>query len=331
MGRYHRLNFNEREDISRQLAMGLSLHNIAARLGRSASTISREIQRTNRHRNNYRAIMAQRQCQRLARKVRRLPTLQINIRLRAMVIEKLNQQWSPQQIANRLKVMYPNDMTMSVSHETIYRYLYVRPKTTLKKRLIAYLRRGHKHRRDGYKDRHKFSPIQDYCGIAQRPPEANARKIPGHWEGDLMMGSANHSALGTLVERTTRKVMLVKLKHQDSATVRRAFAQKLRHLPKGLKRSLTYDQGREMAEHKLFTAQTKVHVYFADPHSPWQRGSNENTNGLLRQYFPRGTNFSKVSNQRINKVQELLNNRPRKTLNWLTPNEVFPKTVALET
>jgi IS30 family transposase len=329
MRQYQHFSFNEREELSRQLAKNISLRVIAGTLDRSPSTISREIKRCN-NRLEYRAIKAQKKAVKLAQTQRRKPKLETNMLLRNRVMEQLKDRWSPEQIANRHKVVYPDDMPMQVSHETIYRYLYVYPKATLKKQLIASLRRAHKHRRNGYKDRRKFSPIQDYSGIAQRPSEADSRLIPGHWEGDLVMGKANRSALGTLVERTTRKVILVRLRHQDSATVRKAFANKLRHLPKSLKRSLTYDQGKEMAEHKLFTAQTKISVYFADPHSPWQRGSNENTNGLLRQYFPRGTDFSKVSSKRINKVQESLNNRPRQTLKWLTPNEVFAQSVALE-
>lgn len=329
MGEYHRLNFYEREEISRQLAMRLTYREIARNLNRSASTVSREIKRCYRV-HLYRAMNAHLRASILAQKPRHLPKLEKNPVLKDMIIEQLKEQWSPQQIANRLRTMYPDDMTMQVSHETIYAYLYVKPRTTLKKELIQSLRRRHKHRRVRNKTRKPLGSVQDYVGIDQRPPEANERVIAGHWEGDLVMGRMNRSALGTLVERTTRKVLLVRLKSQDSANVRRSFAIKFRHLPKSLKRSLTYDQGKEMAEHKLFTKQTKICVYFCDPRSPWQRGSSENTNGLLRQYFPKGTDFSKIPLAKINRVQELLNNRPRQTLNWLTPNEVFNQTVALE-
>ena len=293
---YNRINFIEREEISRQLASQSSYRRIARILGRNVSSISREIGHCYSQ-NRYRAIKAQAVSNQKARNAKRLPKLETNVMLRKIVIEQLQEQWSPQQIANRLKVMYPNDLSMRVSHETIYAYLYVKPRTTLRKRLIKSLRREHKQRRSN-KDRRKSTPVQDFISIDQRPEEAKDRIIPGHWEGDLLIGAMNRSALGALVERTTRKVLLAKLKDQSSATVRRAFARKFKQLPNNLKRSLTYDQGKEMAEHKLFTKQTKIQVYFADRCSPWQRGSSENTNGLLRQYFPKGIDFSKVSQQK---------------------------------
>jgi IS30 family transposase len=235
----------------------------------------------------------------------------------------LSKNWSPEQIAKRLIMLYPNDMNMHISHEAIYSYLYILPRGELKRRLVSHLRRCHKHRRKGNKGRKKSGPVTDFLSIEERPAEVADRSIPGHWEGDLIIGSRNASALGTLLERTTRMAFLVKLENQDARVVRKAFAEEFRRLPKGLKRTLTYDQGQEMAQHKLFTKETDITVYFAHPHSPWERGSNENTNSLIRQYFPKGTNFSKVSNNRLKEVQDELNDRPRKTLGWHTPHEKF--------
>ena len=231
--------------------------------------------------------------------------------------------WSPEQIAKRLKVLYPTDMAMQISHESIYSYLYVLPRGALRKELVKSLRRHHINRRVKGKDRRKSSPIQDCISIEERPAEVADRIIPGHWEGDLIMGSRNLSALGTLVERTTRMTLLVRLKDKDAGAVRKAFAREFQRLPEGLKRSLTYDRGQEMAEHKLFTKSTRIQVYFAYPHSPWERGTNENTNDLIRQFFPKGTDFTKISLREIKRAQNMLNDRPRKTLEFLTPHEVF--------
>jgi len=329
MRRYQRLTIEEREEISRQLAMGHRLRAIARTLNRSASTLSREIKRC-RGQDIYRAIPAERRAQRNAHRPRKRRKLENHQRLRETVIDFLNRQWSPEQIANTLKIMYPADKTMQVSHETIYAYLYVKPRTNLRIQLAKSLRQQHKRRRKNGQDRRKYSPIQNYLGIDQRPLEANSRVVPGHWEGDLLMGSRGLSALGILVERVTKKLLLAKLSGQDSTTVRKAFALRFSRLPKNVKRSLTYDQGKEMAEHRLFTKQTKIQVYFAEPHSPWQRATCENINGLLRQYFPKGTNFHKISYQQVNRVENLLNERPRKSLNWLSPDQVFAQTVALE-
>ena len=212
---------------------------------------------------------------------------------------------------------------MSISHESIYTYLYVLPRGTLKKELIHYLRQKHNVRFPRQKRRLKSSPIQDIVSIEERPKEVAERCVPGHWEGDLLIGQLNRSALGTLVERTTRFTLLVHLHAQDAASVRRAFARELQTLPKQLKRSLTYDQGKEMREHRLFTKSTKIRVYFAHPHCPWERGTNENTNGLIRQFFPKGIDFKKITQHEIKHVQLLLNERPRKVLDWRTPAEVF--------
>ena len=224
--------------------------------------------------------------------------------------------------------MYPEDMTMRVSHETIYSYLYVKPRGALKEMLIMKLRQNRLRRRKKHK--RVIRKLRDMALIDERPPEVNHRRIPGHWEGDLVVGST-YSALGTLVERTTRMALLVKVSGKDADVVRKAFVRAFKRIPGDLKKSLTYDQGSEMAQHTLFTRQSNIKVYFAHPHSPWERGTNENTNGLVRQFFHKGINFDKVSNYQIRRAQQLLNERPRKTLNWLSPYEAWQKTVALET
>lgn len=325
MAQYPRLNINEREEISRGLAKGLSQRDIAALLGRSPSTISREINRNSKNWQPYRAVKAQRRANRLTHTARKKRKMDISESLKQYVLKQLNQLWSPEQVAKRLKMLYPNDMAMQVSHESIYSYLYVLPKGALRRELTKCLRRRHINRHIRNKSRQKSCPIQDYISIEERPSEVAGRVIPGHWEGDLLMGTRNTSALGTLVERTTRMTFLVKLKDKDAASVRESFTRQFQHLPGALKRSLTYDHGQEMAEHKLFTKNTRIKVYFAHPHSPWERGTNENTNDLVRQFFPKGTNFSKVSLKKINRAQDMLNDRPRKALGFFTPHEVFGK------
>jgi len=324
MIKYQRITMVEREEISRQIAYGTSLRKIAQCLQRAPSSISREI-----HQSGvvdikyYRAIFAQWQSNKMRHKLRKNRRLANNALLRKFVLSHLAKNWSPEQIAKRLIILYPNDMDMRISHETIYSYIYILPRGRLKRRLVSYLRRNHKHRRKRNSNRRNNGPIQDYLSIEERPKEVADRAIPGHWEGDLMIGYRNASAIGTLVERTTRMTFLVKLDNQDARVVRKAFAGEFRHLPKGLKRTLTYDQGAEMSQHKLFSKDTRITVYFAHPHSPWERGSNENTNALIRQYFPAGTDFSKISNTRLKEVQDELNDRPRKTLGFYTPHEKF--------
>lgn len=326
MAQHPRLEINEREEISRGLARGISQRDIAASLSRSPSTISREINRNSKNSQPYRAVKSQRRADRLAHVARRRRKMDINEPLKQYVLKQLDQFWSPEQIAKRLKILYPIDITMQISHESIYSYLYVQPRGALRKELIKCLRRRHINRRPrNGKSRRNCGPIQDYISIEKRPAEAANRIIPGHWEGDLLMGHNNESALGTLVERTTRITFLVQLKNKDATAVRKAFAQEFRRFPKALKRSLTYDHGQEMAEHKLFTKNTRIKVYFAHPHSPWERGTNENTNDLIRQFFPKGTDFSKVTLKSIKRTQDMLNDRPRKTLQFLTPHEVFSK------
>jgi len=321
----YQLSINEREEISLGLAQGLSKNYIALSLGRSSSTICREVNRNTANRQAYRAVKSQHRANKLRHLARKRRKMDMNIPLKHYVLEHLDQLWSPEQIAKRLKILYPMDMAMQISPESIYSYLYVLPRGALRKELVKCLRQHHINRRIHGKSRQKSCPIQDYISIEERPAEVADRTIPGHWEGDLLMGHNNGSALGTLVERTTRMTFLVQLKDKDATAVRESFAKEFKHLPKGLKRSLTYDQGQEMAEHKLFTKSTKIQVYFAHPHSPWERGTNENTNALIRQFFPKGTDFSKVTLGSIKKAQDMLNDRPRKTLGFLTPHEVFSK------
>ena len=328
---YKRFSINEREEISRYLALNYSYRHIAIRLGRNISSISREITRQGCDARSYRAVIGQKRARKNAVQPRRKRKLDTNERLRNLVWDYLAKRWSPEQIVKRLKMLYPADMDMRVSHETIYAYLYVHPRGYLKRRMIKQLRRKHVHRRIKDKERKKSAPIQDYISIDQRPDEVNDRTIAGHWEGDLIMGPLNKSAIGTLVERTTRLTLLVKLPQKDAASVCQAYTKKFNALPDIVKKSLTYDQGQEMADHKQFTQNTQVKVYFAHPHAPWQRGTNENTNMLVRDFFPKGTDFSKITNEQLQEVQDLLNDRPRKVLNFYTPNEIFTKTVALET
>lgn len=322
MSQYHRLTREEREELSRMFAAGYTLRAAAHELGRAPSTVSRELVRHYRSRVTYRAVRAHRRASRWAHAPRKPRKLAVNPHLRLAVFRLLAQRWSPEQIARALPQRYPEAPTMRISHEAIYTYLYVLPRGTLKRELIVYLRRRHRFRRP-HKVRLKSRPIQDFISIEERPAEVAARTVPGHWEGDLLVGHANASALGTLVERTTRFTLLVPLKTKDAAAVRQAFARELRTLPAQLRRSLTYDQGQEMAEHRLFTAQTKIQVYFAHPRSPWERGTNENTNGLLRQFFPKGTRFQQLSRAHIKRVQAMFNDRPRKVLNWHSPAHAF--------
>jgi len=327
MKKYQRLNMNEREEISLGLAQGESHRDIASMLGRSPATISREIFRNNYNYSGYRykAYRAQAMANKRTCKPRRKRKLETNQPLRKFVFEQLDELWSPEQIAKRIKVLYPTDITMRISHETIYSYLYIWPRGSLRKVILKCLRRQHRHRRTYGKVRRKTYAIQDFISIEERPKEVADRIMPGHWEGDLIMGHNNATALGTLVERTTRMTFLVRLINKDAVSVRKAFARKFTHLPEGLKRTLTYDNGQEMAEHKLFTKSTRMQVYFAHPHSPWERGTNENTNDLIRQFFPKGIDFSKVSLKQINRAQNMLNDRPRKVLEFSTPHEAFVK------
>jgi len=250
--------------------------------------------------------------------------LAIHPRLLAYVEKRLKENWSPEQIARRIQKEYPLDSAMRISHETIYQHLYVLPRGELKKELLKHLRlRQRFRRRRILTNDDRRGKIPEMISIVERPQEVADRTVPGHWEGDLLVGPHHRSALGTLVERQTRLVLLVPLTKKDASSVRVAFAKTIQRLPTQLAKTLTYDQGSEMAEHKKFTMDTKMQVYFAHPHSPWERGTCENTNGLLRQYFPKGIDFTKVSLEEIRKAEKQLNTRPRKTLDWETPSEAF--------
>ena len=325
-GRY--LSLAEREEIAVGIAAGESLAAIAARLGRDRSTIGREVTRNLparcRDRRVYRAVAAQQRADvRVARpKPRKLAT---NHRLRAYVEAQLEQHWSPEQIAATLKEEFPDEPEMQVSHEAIYQALYVQGRGGLRRELTRCLRTGRALRKPRRRaDGRKTQRIPDMVMISDRPAEADDRAVPGHWEGDLIIGKNNASAIGTLVERATRFTLLLHLPDgYDAVHVEQAMQAAIGDLPTQLWRSLTWDQGIEMARHRELTAATELPVYFCDPHSPWQRGSNENTNGLLRQYFPRGTDLSIHSAAHLATVAAQLNGRPRKTLGWRTPAEAL--------
>lgn len=322
---YTRLSTAEREEISRGLAAGHTLGQIARALDREASTVSRELSRLRYNPQSYRATFAAEVAKRKKNHRQKIPPKLVrNKRLRSYVIRRLKLYWSPQQIAARLKIEYPNDMSMRASHETIYTYIYCQARGELKKELIATLKqqRTARERPRGKNGRAKHSPIPDLISITERPKAVEDRTIPGHWEGDLIIGKSGQSAIGTLVERTTRVLILVPLKSKQADHVAAAFAKELKKLPEQMKLTLTYDRGSEMARHMLFTKATTMKVYFADPHSPWQRGTNENTNGLIRRFFPKGTELT-VSRKEIKHVQHLLNGRPRRTLDYRTPYEAF--------
>ena len=307
----------EREEISRGIAAGCSIRRIAASLGRAASTVSREVKR-NGGPSLYRASEAD-TCA-WERALRPKPCrLATHPALRWRVAQKLTLEWSPQQISGWLKREFPANEGMQVSHETIYRSLFVQTRGVLKKELMAHLRTARQMRQaKGGSAKNGLGQIVDAVSIRERPAEAEDRAVPGHWEGDLLSG-ANNSHMVTLVERHTRFAMLIKVSGKDTAAVVSALSRQVRKLPQELRRSLTWDRGKEMADHKNFTISTNVQVYFCDPRSPWQRGSNENTNGLLRQYFPRGTDLSVYSQMHLNRIALRLNQRPRKTLGFETP------------
>lgn len=324
MGFYSRLSFAEREEISRGLAAGQGIRAMAFLLGRSVSSISRECRRAGRSRWTYRAGEAQEEAFGKTHRSRKPRKLEENPCLRAYVLAKLRQEWSPHQIAKRIREDYPGDLTMRICQETIYQYLYVLPRGELKKELLQALRQKPRYRRKRLVTQDdRRGKIPDMISIEERPAEVADRSVPGHWEGDLLVGPHHRSALGTLVERKTRLVLLVPLKQQDMVSVRQAFAKAIHRLPAQIAKSLTYDQGREMCDHKQFTVDTNMTVYFAHPHSPWERGTCENTNGLLRQYFPKGTDFNRVSLYEIRKAEKRLNTRPRNVLNWRTPSEAL--------
>jgi IS30 family transposase len=321
------LSLLEREEISRGLASGESIRSVARRLDRAPSSVSREIRRNAKRPITYRALEADGRAWKRAKRPKRC-RLSENQALRDVVASKLSLDWSPEQISSSLRMSYPGDSSMQISHETIYRTLYVQARGALKKELVAHLRRQQplRHTR-GKKSRTGGGQIIGAVSISERPPQIEDRAVPGHWEGDLLAGTY-HSHIATLVERRSRYVVLVRLDSKDSETVVNALVRRVRHLPEGLMLSLTWDRGPEMARHKTFTVATDVQVYFCDPRSPWQRGSNENTNGLLRQYFPKGMDLKNVTQRQLDAVAHRLNTRPRETLNWKTPAEVLAATVA---
>ena len=321
MPRYTRLSVQEREELSMGLLSGLSLRAMASAMGRSASTLSREVRR-NSGIWGYRALRAQRYAR--ARRARcGCRRLDGNRRLRRWVFGRLRQFWSPQQIARELKRHFGREPEMRLSHEALYTYLYVLPRGALRAELLACLRQHRRRRRPRSRGEDRRGHITEMISIEERPAEVADRSVPGHWEGDLLMGRANRSALGTLVERTTRTLILVPLKNKEAHGVRKAYTREVKALPGQMRLSMTYDRGKEMAEHRLFTRDTEMKVYFAHPMSPWERGTNENTNGLLRQFFPKGTDFSKLTRRQIKRVQHLMNGRPRAVLDWRSPYEAF--------
>ncbi len=321
------LTLAEREEISRAVVAGLSIRAIATTLGRAPSTVSREIKR-NGGQDNYRANQADQAAWNRGHRPKACKLVQ-NRALARIVAVKLRMLWSPEQIAGWLKHTYPCDESHHVSHETIYRSLFIQARGALKKELLAHLRRTRGMRRSRHYTQKTaiHGQIIDAVSISERPPGIEDRAVPGHWEGDLVFGSGN-SQIATLVERQTRYVMLVKLDGKDSQTVVNALIKNARKLPQELYKSLTWDRGTEMHGHKKFTMATDIQVYFCDPQSPWQRGSNENTNGLLRQYMPKGMDISGFSQIQLNAIARQLNERPRKTLGFQTPAEMFSECVA---
>jgi IS30 family transposase len=313
-----RLSLDERVEIQLGLGQGRSLRVIAARLGRSPSTVSREVA-NHGGRAGYKAVTAHRQAERDARRPKR-PKL-ASPELAREVEARLLAWWSPEEIAAKLRLEFPDRPEMWVSHETIYKSLFVQGRGELRRELHRCLRTGRAQRRHQGRTETR-GQIPGMVMISERPAEIEDRAVPGHWEGDLIVGANGKSAIGTLVERSSRFVMLLHLPRDRTAeAVRDAMTAKITTLPAALRRSITWDQGREMAQHAQFTVDTGIPVYFCDPHSPWQRGSNENTNGLLRQYFPKGTSLRNYSPADLDAAADSLNNRPRQTLNWQTPNE----------
>jgi len=323
---YGRLTFDERIEIEKLLSHKKSYADIARALGRSKSTLHREVKKQGRGR--YKAMHAEalavgsvsnrRSGKNKIRQCRRLENY---------VLKKLSLRWSPRQISVSLQRRYPLDPSMQISHEAIYLYIYLHCKTELKKLLISALRQKRKYRGNVRRGTDKRTTIQDPVRIDERPEEVMGRLIPGHWEGDLIMGKERASAIGTLVERTTRTIIIVPLKARDATTVRKAFEKEFKSIPGQMKKTMTYDNGTEMAQHKLFTKHTKIQVYFTHPYSPWERPTNENSNGLIRDYFPAGTDFSLVSKARLKEVQNQLNERPRHVLDYRTPKEVFEQII----
>lgn len=315
---YKRLNQKDRFAIEKQLSLGKNNKQIAELLSVHPSSISREINRLEKCK--YCCIKAEKKYvdNLLDRRLGKTK-IESNPKLKNFIYSHLELHWSPQQISDALKQFYPFDSTMQISHESIYYHIYIQPKKELEKLLISRLRQKRNYRGNQRRGANKRTTIKDPIRIDERPQEVDTREVAGHWEGDLILGKNRESAMGTLVERTTRFLIMVPIKKRDATSVRKAFEKAFSNIPKHLKLSLTYDNGTEMAQHKLFTKNTKIKVYFAHPYSPWERPTNENTNGLIRDYFPKGTDFNLISKKRILEVQNQLNERPRKILERDTP------------
>ena len=333
--RYGHLTADDRNRIQRGLNAGLSRRMIARQLGRSPSTVSREVLRGQLG-ETYDAVTGAAEARKRRRRGRR--KLIEGSALLGQVRRALLHGWSPEQIAGRLKRMHPQDSAQRVSHETIYAYIYAQPRGELRRVLIDALRQRHKTRLARSRGADRRGCLSDMVSIHERPEEVVGRQIPGHWEGDLIKGAGNRSAVGTLVERTTRYTLLAKMDGIDAEAALTGFTRRLRNLPAGVRKTLTYDQGKEMARHQELAQRLKIRVYFADPHSPWQRPTNENTNGLIREYLPKGMDLSTVSQRRLTQIATAINTRPRKCLDFLTPEEVMSEqirhlssTVALHT
>jgi transposase, IS30 family len=325
-GRY--LSVAEREEIAVGLAAGDSQREIAERLGRSPSTVSREVKRNSRGRRQYRALAAQGQAQHRAARPK-TAKLAGNAELRGLVAARLKRKWSPEQVSTWLRRQFPDRPEMQVSHETICQSIYVQGRGALRRELSACLRTGRALRKPRRKDGERRGKIPGMVMISERPAEVQDRAVPGHWEGDLIAGAGSKPAIGTLVERSTRFVLLLHLPDGHGAgAVAAQMTQVMATLPAQLRRSLTWDQGSEMASHAQIAAAADLEIYFCDPHSPWQRGSNENTNGLLRQYFPKGTDLAVHSREHLDAVAAELNARPRRTLGWKTPAEALDEVLA---
>lgn len=315
---YKRLNRNHRIEIEKLIALGKNNKQIAAALSVHPSTISRELKRVkNQPYDNLKAELNY--VHNLMDKRLTITKINTNPKLKNFVYSHLKLHWSPKQISDALKQFYPFDSSMQISHESIYYHIYIQPKKEVEKLLISQLRQKRKYRGNARRGADKRTTIKDPIRIDERPAEVLTREIPGHWEGDLILGKNRESAIGTLVERSTRFLIIVPLKKRDATTVRKAFESEFKKIPDNLKLSLTYDNGTEMAQHKTFTKNAKVKVYFAHPYSPWERPTNENTNGLIRDYFPKGTDFNLISKKQLKEVQNQLNERPRKTLEYESP------------
>ena len=324
--KHRRLTFDERIEIEKLLSHQKSYGQIARALSRNKSSIKREVCKQGRDR--YKALEAERLAVGSVSNRRDGKTKMSQCpELEKYVLEKLNLRWSPWQIHVSLQRNFPGNRAMQISHEAIYLYIYLHSKKELRGLLISELRQKRKYRGNVRRGKDKRTTIVDPIRIDERPEEVKGRQIPGHWEGDLIMGKDRASAIGTLVERTTRTIILVPLKARDATTVRKAFEKEFGTIPKQMKKTLTYDNGTEMAEHKLFTKHTKIQVYFTHPYSPWERPTNENSNGLVRDYFPAGTDFNTISKERLKEVQNQLNERPRHVLDYKTPKEVFEEMI----